>query len=166
VTVNNSVANTIGINWQAPANDGGSAVTNYLVEYKKTTDSSWTSASVNAPTTTHTLANLTAGDYEIRLSAINAIGTSTPTAITATNVVDPTLPTPPSDTPPTPTSSGSSLVNSPTPSAGNLTDSIDTTENSTANDQIIGIIEQSDPGKIIVTWDPPTDGSPTGYVVE
>ena len=61
------------VSWDAPSN-GGSAITSYEVQYKVTTDSSWTSAAPVAVTSA-TLSNLIDGNaYHVQVRACNAVG--------------------------------------------------------------------------------------------
>jgi hypothetical protein len=69
--------------WTAPTNDGGTPITNYLVEFKLDTSATWTAFS-HAPSaaTTIVVTGLTNGSfYDFRVSAINAIGTGPPSNI-------------------------------------------------------------------------------------
>lgn len=174
VTVNNSVANTLTINWQAPANDGGSTVTEYLLEYKKTTDPGWTSVNVTAPTTTYTLSSIDAGEYQIRLSATNAIGTSTSTSLVSVTVIDPVTipnPTPSSDAPSVSTPPPSGFIDTPASltTLPTLTPAQSTTNdqnNTSPTPQSIEATEETTPGQVLVTWQPPNRASPVGYIIE
>jgi len=59
----------------APSTTGGSAITDYVVEYKATSDSSWTTLShdVSASTLSYTITGLTNGtSYDVRVSAVNS----------------------------------------------------------------------------------------------
>lgn len=169
-TVNDSVANTLVVNWQAPASDGGSAVTEYLLEYKKTSSPSWTPVTVNAPTTTYTLTSLDAGEYEVRLSASNAIGTSPTTTIALATIISST--TEPVVTPPTetPSPSGSVATTQQTTSVSSDTQDANNEEETgntaPSDDQSVDAVEQSEPGQILVTWQPPEGSSPSSYVIE
>lgn len=66
------------LTWTAPIN-GGSVITDYLIEYKLTSSGSWSTFSHTASTSTSiTVTSLTNGSsYDFRVSAINAVGTGT-----------------------------------------------------------------------------------------
>ncbi len=68
----------VALTWSAPAN-GGSAITDYQIEYKLSVDSGWTVFSDGTSTSASaTVTGLTNGQsYDFRVSAINAIGTGT-----------------------------------------------------------------------------------------
>lgn len=91
----------VSLTWTAPANDGGSAITDYLIEYKFTSTSTWSTFNdgISMATTT-TVTGLTNGtSYDFRVSAVNAVGqgsassvvtialATVPGAPTITNVV-------------------------------------------------------------------------------
>jgi len=68
---------SVTLNWSAPSSDGGSAITDYVVQYSSDSGSTWTtfadgtSASIGA-----TVTGLTNGTaYQFRGAAVNAIGT-------------------------------------------------------------------------------------------
>lgn len=65
--------------WTAPVNNGGSAITDYLIEYKLSASSTWGTFVDDVSTlTTDIVTALTSGSsYDFRVSAINAIGTGT-----------------------------------------------------------------------------------------
>ncbi|MEI7765218.1 MAG: fibronectin type III domain-containing protein [bacterium] len=66
------------LSWTAPADNGGSAITDYLIEYKLSTEPTiWTTFNDGVSTgTTATVTGLTNGSvYNFRVSTINAIGT-------------------------------------------------------------------------------------------
>ena len=60
------------VSWDAPSN-GGSAITRYEVQYKVTTDSSWTGATPVAVTSA-TLSDLDGNAYHVQVRACNAVG--------------------------------------------------------------------------------------------
>ena len=80
--------------WTAPTNDGGTPITNYLVEFKLYASVTWTAFS-HAPSaaTTIVVTGLANGSlYDFRVSAINAVGTGPPsnifeTTATATSAI-------------------------------------------------------------------------------
>ena len=92
------------LSWMAPA-DGGSAITDYVVELSTTNGASWLPVTDQVtPATSLTITGLTNGTaYRFRVAAVNAVGTSAPSAASA--VLTP-------DTPP-------SAPGAPTPFAGN-----------------------------------------------
>lgn len=67
---------SIELAWSAPASNGGSAITDYVVEYKLTTGGVWAvfDDGVGIDTTT-TVTSLSNGDsYDFRVSAVNNVG--------------------------------------------------------------------------------------------
>lgn len=87
----------VSLSWTAPANNGGSAITDYVIDYKLSSDSSWSTFADGVSTgTTGTVTGLTNGSsYDFRVSAVNAIGqgsaSGTATAIPATVPGAPTI---------------------------------------------------------------------------
>ena len=86
----------VALNWAAPANNGGAAVSRYAVHYSENGGKSWTIAPANASArTSATVADLTNGrEYLFRVAAVNAAGVgafSNPTAAlrTVAGVVTP-----------------------------------------------------------------------------
>ena len=86
------------VSWEAPDNTGGSAITDYIVQYRTgNTGDDWTPFADGVPTTTSaTVTGLTNGTaYTFRVAAVNAVGTgdfSDPSA-PVTPVGDPGAPT-------------------------------------------------------------------------
>ncbi len=82
----------MGLSWAAPSSNGGASITDYIVEYKLHSDSSWTTFSDGTSTSTSaTVTGLTNGlSYDFRVSAVNSVGTgaasSTATATPALSV--------------------------------------------------------------------------------
>jgi len=90
----------VSLTWTAPSN-GGSAITDYLVQYSSDSGSSWTTfADGTSATTSATVTGLANGtSYVFRIAAVNAAGTSSyssaSTAVTPAGVpVAPGAPTP------------------------------------------------------------------------
>lgn len=71
-----AASNSVALAWSAPGN-GGSAITDYIVEYKLSSGGTWANFADGVSTgTTATVTGLTAStSYDFRVSAINAIGT-------------------------------------------------------------------------------------------
>jgi surface protein len=87
---------SLAVAWTAPASTGGSAITDYLVEYRISPSGAWTTFNDGvSTTTTATITGLTDGTaYDVRVSAVNAAGTGTAsTAATATPGAAPAAPT-------------------------------------------------------------------------
>lgn len=85
----------VSLSWTAPVSNGGSAITDYLVEYKLASEpTTWTTfADGTSTNTTATVTSLSNGSsYNFRVSAINAIGTSTPSSTATTTPIVPTAP--------------------------------------------------------------------------
>jgi len=98
-TISNAPANivgargaggTINLSWAAPLDNGGAAITDYIIEYKPASGS-WTTFNDGTSTNlTATVTGLTNGiSYTFRVSATNALGTST--ASSTSNPVIPAL---------------------------------------------------------------------------
>jgi hypothetical protein len=68
---------SVYLTWAAPANDGGSAITDYVVQYSSNSGSTWTTFSDGTSTALNaTVTGLTNGTaYQFRVAAVNAIGT-------------------------------------------------------------------------------------------
>ena len=78
---------TVTLTFTAPADAGGSPITDYTVEYKPATQSYWTAFSDGRSTnTTATVTGLTNGTtYDFRISAVNAAGAG-PTSLSASAI--------------------------------------------------------------------------------
>ncbi|MCF7864885.1 MAG: fibronectin type III domain-containing protein [Candidatus Pacebacteria bacterium] len=70
------------LTWDAPVLDNGASTTDYLIEYKLSADSSWTTFTdgVSTATTTTVTGLLDTLSYDFRVSAINSVGTSSPSS--------------------------------------------------------------------------------------
>ena len=81
----NSTTKHAILSWTAPASNGGSPITDYLIEVKLSSGSTWYTVSHSAFTVTEAeiLSGLTDGQtYDFRISAINAQGTGPSATIT------------------------------------------------------------------------------------
>ncbi|NBV51266.1 fibronectin type III domain-containing protein [bacterium] len=67
----------VDLTWTAPASNGGSAITDYVIEYSSNSGTSWTTfADGTSTTASATVTGLTNGTaYIFRVSAVNAAGT-------------------------------------------------------------------------------------------
>jgi YVTN family beta-propeller protein len=97
-----SSAQQVALNWTAPGDTGGSAITDYLVEYKASSSGTWLifadGVSAGASATVTGLVNGTA--YDFRVSATNSAGTGIPSAqVSAAPMTVPGAPTGPVATP-------------------------------------------------------------------
>lgn len=86
---------TANISWTLPVNDGGSAITDYVIEYSVEGSGTWTTFADGVSTATSaTVTGLTAGNaYEFRVSAKNLIGNSLPSFTSPVVEALPTAPT-------------------------------------------------------------------------
>ena len=73
---------SVALAWALPASDGGSAITDYKIEYAISTSSSWSVFAHTASTTrAANIVGLTNGtQYSFRISAVNAVGTGVATS--------------------------------------------------------------------------------------
>jgi predicted phage tail protein len=78
LVTNPSSSTSISLSWTAPSNNGGSAITGYMVEYKVGSGSYSVLIPNNRLTTCLHTGLLTGTTYTYRVSAINSIGTSVP----------------------------------------------------------------------------------------
>jgi hypothetical protein len=83
-----AASTSLVVSWKAPSNDGGSAITDYRVEWS-TNGLTWSSA--NAGTgLTYTITSLVAGTgYKVRVSATNTVFAGYGTAAGAPKAVKP-----------------------------------------------------------------------------
>src|SRR5207245_1072636 len=74
----------INLSWIAPANNGGSAITGYKIERSADNGITWSTPVSNTASTTYSDAGLVASTaYTYRVSAINLVGTSSPSTTTS-----------------------------------------------------------------------------------
>lgn len=85
----------VGLVWSAPASNGGSAITDYIVQYKLSSEpTTWTTfADGTSTTTTATVTGLTnSSSYDFRVKAVNTIGTGTASSTVTATPTAPTVP--------------------------------------------------------------------------
>lgn len=83
---------TIPVTWSAPTHDGGSAVVDYLIEYRTGSNSYATFSHAPSTSTSTTITGLNPGtSYNIRVSAVTGVATSTASSITASTVAYPNI---------------------------------------------------------------------------
>ncbi len=73
--------NSVTLTWKSPKNDGGSAITNYIIEAKSSFGYNWTTVNIGqkVTTTTFMIPDLVEGNtYEFRVCAENRAGKSEP----------------------------------------------------------------------------------------
>lgn len=176
VTVTSTNANTLTATWQSPADNGGSVLIDYVFEYKPAASSTWSQLILAPTATNHTLTNVPAGTYDIRISASNASGTSVPSTVATTAVADPSVLLPVAPTPTTQTTTPTITIAPSTPYVAPLSptqshrpnqSSDTTTSDSQSPPQILRTqIDTKNPSSVTVTWQPPAGKTPTGYIIE
>lgn len=82
LTLGTATATTQPISWTAPASNGGSALTDYVVQYKENSSGTWLTFTDGVGTgVSTTVTGLTAStSYDYRVAAVNVVGTSSYTA--------------------------------------------------------------------------------------
>ncbi len=72
----NKASNSITLKWEAPSSDGGSSITDYLVEYRESGSSRWITLDDQVGTATSAkVTGLSKGTkYEFRVAAVNGAG--------------------------------------------------------------------------------------------
>jgi adhesin/invasin len=77
--------------WTAPASNGGSAITDYVIEYKTSASATWTTfAHAVSTATSATVPGLAPSTtYNVRISAKNSAGVGSPSAIATATTVGP-----------------------------------------------------------------------------
>jgi hypothetical protein len=86
----------VALTWTAPSSNGGSAITDYTIEYSSDSGTTWTTfADGTSTATSATVTGLSTGTtYTFKVAAVNAAGTGTPSAtVSATTVNTPGPPT-------------------------------------------------------------------------
>lgn len=111
LTTDTSTANSITITWNTPADDGGSPITGYTINYKRSTEPTWSTITTDATTYIYILNDLTEGLYDIQINAQNDSGDGAVALLQDVVVNDPATPeTPPAETPTTPEESPAPIV--------------------------------------------------------
>src|SRR5690242_547053 len=90
----------VNLSWSAPSDNGGSAITGYMIERSQDNGNTWTTIISNTGSTSTTYSNTglsPSTTYTYRVSAINSVGTSSPSnvasATTNTQLFPPQPPT-------------------------------------------------------------------------
>lgn len=79
VTFTEVFAERIGLAWAAPKDDGGSKITNYVVEKREESRKSWVHVSNDPKDCAYVVTRLTEGhEYEFRVMAQNKFGVGPP----------------------------------------------------------------------------------------
>ena len=95
LTVSVGSGTSLSVSWTAPANNG-EAITDYDVQYKKSSDSGWTDKSHTGTGTSTTITGLTQGTtYNVRVRATNSVGSSAWASSTGTPAKEPATPAAP-----------------------------------------------------------------------
>lgn len=136
---------SVGLSWAAPASDGGSAITGYIV-YQSTDNVTFTSAATPSGTS-HTVSGLTNGTpYYFKVAAVNAIGTGAQTSSSGSRTPSP--PTAPAQ------------VGTVTPAAGDTQVALSWSAPDSGGSPITDyVIESSTDNATFTTFD---DGTTTG----
>ena len=95
VSATSGSTTSLDVSWSAPA-DNGSAITDYDVRYKLSSDTAWTSHAHTGTATSATIAGLTAGSaYDVQVRATNGNGTGSwsPPGSSSTNTASNSAPT-------------------------------------------------------------------------
>lgn len=78
--MSNLTQNSVDLEWKPPAKDGGTPLTEYIIEYRTTNRTTWSVAKVvNSKVTSYSATDLTENaEYYFRIIAVNAEGNSYP----------------------------------------------------------------------------------------
>ena len=86
--------NSINLSWQRPDTDGGVTITDYLVEYKLATSSTWSTFNDGVSTNLSTILTdlQAASSYNLRVASVNINGVSSYNSVVATTFSAPSAP--------------------------------------------------------------------------
>ena len=76
----------VSLSWVAPTQDGGAPISDYEVQFKASSSSSWLNFVDGVSTTTSVTVSslINATLYDFQVAAVNSVGTGTPSSITST----------------------------------------------------------------------------------
>ena len=86
-------SSAINLSWSAPSNNGGSAITGYKIERSTDGGTTWSTDVANTSSTSTTFSDTglsSSTTYTYRVSAINSVGTSSPSGIASATTSDTT----------------------------------------------------------------------------
>lgn len=79
VKIKHMYADRAMLSWEPPLEDGGSEITNYIVDKRETSRPNWAQVSANVPITSCTVERLIEGhEYQFRICAENKYGVGDP----------------------------------------------------------------------------------------
>lgn len=73
----NATSTSAQLSWNVPSNNGGGAISDYVVDYWAKGGSSWTRVQDGVSTSTSASVSLSANTYSFRVAAVNSAGTGT-----------------------------------------------------------------------------------------
>jgi alpha-tubulin suppressor-like RCC1 family protein len=77
VVASGATGNSIDVSWTAPGSDGGSLITNYVVQYRLASAESWSTFShTPSPVPSVTVTDLATGSYVFQIAAVSDAGSS------------------------------------------------------------------------------------------
>lgn len=83
-------ATGIDVTWTAPADNGGTLITGYVVEYQESGAGTWTAATIAADTTAYSITGLAKGTtYTVRVHATNGAGAADAVSLTKRTLTTP-----------------------------------------------------------------------------
>ena len=78
VVTSSAAATSLHVSWSAPANDGGAAISDYTIQYRKVGELTWSTVTdaVSTATTATVIGLSSRSAYVFRVAAVNSAGTS------------------------------------------------------------------------------------------